>query len=157
MYENVVGLKAGLAPFTRMLDFGGRSTRTELLCYFILAWLVSAIVGYVLMVAGVAEAGLPVTAIAVVKLLLLLPYPALVTRRLHDQGRPGWLAILFFAPTAASWIFGGAATGNSVIDLPLALLGLVMFLALFLPQQDGPNAYGPDPRLDPAEQGLAVE
>lgn len=58
-------------------------------------------------------------------LLVLIPGIAVVIRRLHDTGKSGWWILLSFIP----------------------LIGTIWLLILLVTAGDeGPNAYGPDPK-----------
>jgi len=93
----------------------------------------------------------------VLGLLLSIPFFALFARRLHDQNRSGWWAMILpvilglnivhsvrfillepnaaLEPTSATTLW---------IGLPLAIAYLVL---TFIPGIDGDNRFGADPRL----------
>lgn len=154
-------------PLRRYAEFGGRSTRTELVAFYLLVMLVLAI-GVVssLFVPVLRSAGIAVVGWLLL-LTLLCPSVALAVRRLHDSGRSGWWALLAL-PGNALQLFDDFYTGPALdpeIAAPLAdlagLAGLASFglLVLLLWNDDPePNRYGPNPRMDPPEpdaQGLA--
>jgi len=126
----------------------GRTTRTNLLAYLIVA----ALANVALFVFAVTTMRAPAPSAARVDALqaLLVANPLLAAadsllflwlaaRRFQDQDRPGWLAL---APTAL--VLAGLAVP---IPASLALLVFIAFLiGLFLPGTVGPNRYGPDPR-----------
>lgn len=88
-------------------------------------------------------------------LLLLIGVAALMTKRLHDRGRSGIYAALFYLPAAvaallyvfpnnqfaaeivnwSSWIIAFAGTAGAWFLIQLG----------FFPGNDGANKYGPDP------------
>lgn len=87
---------------------------------------------------------------------LLIPLAALNTKRLHDLGKSGLIAILFYAPAAVSVIsnFTGWQPGGlgDAISWTLALAGVAgaagawfLFKLGFYSGTEGPNKYGPDP------------
>jgi uncharacterized membrane protein YhaH (DUF805 family) len=154
--ENLALLKRAV---TGTFDFAGRSRRTELLYYAIATALISAVLGFVAMVTLSWTASL--VANMVFRLLLALPFFALFARRLHDQNRSAWWALIlpvifaFDIARQLDFIFIGNGieadrypVGGSInlwIGVPMTLAYLVL---AFLPGTDGPNRFGPDPRLE---------
>jgi uncharacterized membrane protein YhaH (DUF805 family) len=65
----------------------------------------------------------------------------LAVRRLHDQDRPGWLAL---APAVLSLL--AALLPLDALAALAGLADLVLLVFLFMPPTIGPNRYGPDPR-----------
>jgi uncharacterized membrane protein YhaH (DUF805 family) len=141
-----------LGALRRYRDFRGRSTRTELIMFWILTTLVGMVV---IVVSGLA--GLPgFVAEDPVQLALLCPSIALMVRRLHDTGRSGWW-LLFLVPGAAMGLrreyllwqnphsFADAFLPRYV-EVPMILLSLPILFLLFRDDEEGPNAYGPNPR-----------
>jgi len=129
-----------LRPWRHYADFSGRSRRTEYFLFFICwygAVFLAAIVGAVLFgsdPAGVdpEEAQMDVVPAAIAGIILLggfLPSLAVTVRRLHDQGKSGWLILLVLIPYIG---------------------GLIMLVMAFIPGTDGENEYGADPR-DPMQ------
>jgi uncharacterized membrane protein YhaH (DUF805 family) len=162
MYENSFTLKKMFAAFGKPLGFSGRSTRTELLGYFIVFWLVTTVFSWVaigLGAAGVASVSFepqPFMTIDVFNFLVWLPFPALAVRRFHDQNKPGWWATPLILSTILSWI-----SGFSLLSQPIQIVLEASYVAalilLFWKPTDGENRYGPDPRLDSAGDVLAAE
>lgn len=104
-------------------------------------------------VKGLGVAGLAWT------VALFYPLAALNTKRLHDLGQTGALAVLFYAPAALSAVT--LFTGWSP-DLDQAVANMISYSTLvagffgaasafflfrlgFYPGTAGPNKYGPDP------------
>lgn len=102
-----------------------------------------------------------VVARACLNALLALPFFALCVRRLHDQDRTGWWAMVL-PPLMVSSAYDLIHTSFAIFDpsfmenasrsepwrwllLPLAL---AVFVFTFLPGSVGANRYGPDPRED---------
>tara|TARA_Y100000815_G_scaffold243167_1_gene240518 strand:+ start:218 stop:622 length:405 start_codon:yes stop_codon:yes gene_type:complete len=93
------------------------------------------------------------------------PIPALFSRRLHDFGWSGWLAILVPLAIVIGTLSEDSSPriwGVAKIDFgwpgtaTMLALALVMFSVSLMPPMIGPNRYGADPRLDePQEDGLA--
>ncbi len=84
-------------------------------------------------------------------MLTFLPQIAVLWRRLHDTGRPGWFNFLPSIPLVA--LFSGVLRSGSSIDsavvLVLLCLSILLMIAvlvfLALPSQAGPNRFGPEP------------
>ncbi len=76
--------------FNRFSDFKGRSSRSEFW------WFFSFFVG----VNFVSNAILPQSVRIIVALAMLLPLISVLIRRLHDIGKPGIWAIMWFIPIA---------------------------------------------------------
>lgn len=83
--------------------------------------------------------------------------PALFSRRLHDIGWSGWLAVLVplaFVVGMLSEDSSPRILGIAKIDLgwpgaaAMLALTLVLFAVSLMPPMIGPNRYGADPRLD---------
>lgn len=103
-------------------------------------------------------------------LLWTWPWLPLLVRRLHDQGRTGWWAlldvlqllcglglVLLASPTPVAG-FSVSYLGSeplfvawSPATVTLATIGsaasIIVVIFLLLPGVAGPNRYGPDPRL----------
>lgn len=90
--------------------------------------------------------------------ILAIPVPALLVRRLHDQGRPGWLVWLAVFGFAV-W-FGRMLVANVLgpdarigldrftwwVDWLVILTNLAAVTLAILPGNRRANGYGPDPR-----------
>lgn len=86
-------------------------------------------------------------------LVLFVPLAALNTKRLHDLGQSGLLAVLFYAPAALSAVtlFTGwrpelqqVIAWSTLIAGLLGAAGLWFLVRLgFYAGSDGPNKYGP--------------
>jgi uncharacterized membrane protein YhaH (DUF805 family) len=130
-----------LLPLKRYADFNGRSRRMEywmfqlaqMVFYFVLIMLfggVAAIFGAASTAedpsgAAVASAGIGVFVYVIAAFALLVPNLAVLVRRLHDQDKSGWMALLAFVPLVG----------------PIILLVFTL-----LPGTSGPNQYGDDPK-----------
>ena len=140
----------------RSFTLGGRATRSELINYLFASLLVSVPLSFVTGLALTHEAHMLVGNAATV--LLALPLPALLVRRLHDSGRSGawvWLAVLSFsiwlARTAisAAWGMGARLSFDGwtwLIDWAVIMANLASVFLALLPGSTGPNRYGADPR-----------
>lgn len=139
------------------LSPNGRSGRGE----FWIGFLILFVLGWVLnFLHGIGH---------LIGLLLIYPWVCLYSKRLHDMGKSGWLAVIpfavmivgfgiAFAVGAGSAIMamanGGhadmgvlAGAGMAVMVIGLALLVCLAFLLWvgLTPSQPGDNAYGPPP------------
>lgn len=119
--------------------------------------------------AALIGAGLVLSVIPVVgqlaSLALIVPWTCLTTKRLHDFGRSGWMALAAVIPSAASAVLGlftalaasnvatmGAAFASAGLTLMISTAALVISLAFLLwvgltPSDAASNAYGPAPEL----------
>jgi len=156
-----LGLGLGLSAFARMVDFRGRSTRGEVVWFFVILMLLVLLGTIISLAVGVDEQFLhpfharrsTAVALLAVEHIPLLPVFALSARRLHDIGLPGWPAPINAAVALA---LGGwhmlsfrtigvepLSTGWEALHVATVLL---FYAALFWVPRRGPNRYGPDPR-----------
>lgn len=129
--------------FTRYVDFQGRSSRAEFWWVFLFNFLI-IIVLYALVFAmgggglltGTASdaspaAMIPLALMGLYFLGVLIPWIALVVRRLHDIGQTGWIYL-----------------GVFIVGL-IPVIGLLGTIALIvigcIPGNKGANQYGGDP------------
>ena len=147
MYQNDFSFSRLFRAYGRILDFKGRSTRTELLGYWIATWLISTAVGYVTIFSADALGDRSFLLATLINLVLLIPAPGLAVRRAHDIGWPGVAALLLIGPAAASMVLGNKLDPHPIIGLALSLAYIAGLVMLLWKPQDGENRYGPDPRL----------
>jgi uncharacterized membrane protein YhaH (DUF805 family) len=114
-------------PLQRYADFSGRSRRMEYWMFFvgylgaaIIASILDGILGMSGMIGGVYG---PLALL--LGLGCIVPSIACMVRRLHDQDKSGWFALLAFIPL---------------------LGGLILLVFMFLEGTRGDNQYGPDPK-----------
>ncbi|HYF07700.1 MAG TPA: DUF805 domain-containing protein [Acetobacteraceae bacterium] len=152
------------------LSFSGRIGRkTYWLGYILPIFLLNLVGGAVDLAMGVGtKPGAPTLGIgSVISLLLIWPGLAGMVKRLHDRGRTGWWAGIYWLVLIAFAVASGIGVaavalgteprdamslGALAIALALVVLGLTIWLFIelgFLRGTMGPNAYGPDP-LAPA-------
>jgi len=129
--------------FRKYLDFSGRATRTEFWTFQIFLILVPLLFGLIFILPlgllgnwilpswryGSFSSVLGVVIISLLSLFwlaTLLPRVSLIVRRLHDQNKTGWMALLHFVPIVG----------------PIILLVLMC-----LEGTRGSNSYGPDPHF----------
>ncbi|KQX18660.1 hypothetical protein ASD39_18820 [Sphingomonas sp. Root50] len=143
----------------KSLDFSGRSRRTEVVYYWIATALLSTVFAFIISTLLPLVAALVINQI--LKLTFALPFFALLVRRLHDQDRPGWWALMLPAILSLDIlatirfilvIYGAGSEADTDpspielwIGLPLVFTALVL---TFLPGTIGLNRFGPDPRLE---------
>lgn len=125
-----------ILPYRRYAEFDGRSRRREFWSFVLFYWLVYVALNVAF---GHPETlvrpwggattwgltGIPALIGGLFWLASLVPSLAVSVRRLHDQGRSGWLLLLWLIP-----FFGWFAL-------------LVLFL---LDGTEGPNRFGSDPK-----------
>jgi uncharacterized membrane protein YhaH (DUF805 family) len=113
-------------PLTRYADFSGRSRRMEYWMFTIGVLGASVIAGIVDKIIGMS--GMLFGLYGPLQMILLLgtlvPSIACVVRRLHDQDKSGWLALIGLIP----------------------LVNLVLLVFMFLEGTRGSNQYGADPK-----------
>ena len=145
-------------------DFRGRARRGDIVTFFV------ALMGlaFVLVLAGVGLS-VPIESERIggliFNIVVLFPMVALFVRRLHDQGRSGrWLIIgipglaFNFVDLSLQIVLKEdyfAAEHQSGYRAFLIITGmstLALMVMMFLPEQEGPNRFGPDPRCGEPEQ-----
>ena len=145
---------ASILPLKRYAEFGGRSTRTELIGFTFLSSLFTAAV---LLVAGwLGRDDARPWLEGALAIMLLTPTLALHVRRLHDWGRSGWW-LLVGAPflAAAIWEYIAYPRPFSLhiqshlpwwAAVPVILCVLALWALLLWDDDVGANRYGPNPR-----------
>jgi uncharacterized membrane protein YhaH (DUF805 family) len=134
----------------------GRANRTELASYILSAVFVTLAVSF----AAALFTPYPVRAMVSdgLTVLLAIPVPALLVRRLHDQDRSGhlvWLAVFAFGvwlirTVIANTLGTDARIGFDrmtwLLDWAVIFANLGAVILAILPGTSGPNRFGPDPR-----------
>lgn len=137
-------------------DYSGRSRRTEV-GYF---WIAYTLLGVVLAFALLSFTSYAITYWfgILLRALFFVLFMPLFVRRLHDQNLSGSLATL--VPAAILLALPrelAVSTGNiqalfaekrSGLQLLFDAVSIVILIFCLLPGTNGPNRYGPDPRLD---------
>jgi uncharacterized membrane protein YhaH (DUF805 family) len=170
---NRLSFRLAFRPFADAFQFRGRSTRTEVVSFWLLGLVANA---------GTLTVGDPTPPIFYAAAILWnlaweWPWLALLVRRLHDQDRSGWWALvpLSIAPIfLLEWLTAPTGSGSTMafrqgpwaisrhlgwnawtIALDLIALGLfIVNLCMFLwSGTSGANRFGPDPRLGTASDG----
>jgi uncharacterized membrane protein YhaH (DUF805 family) len=159
-YSDTVGDNAYLLKRTifGIREFAGRSRRTEVIYYWIATVLIGVVVGFtrVTLVRFQSMMWLDV----LLQLVFVVPMFALFVRRLHDQNRSGWwglllpLALVLSIPERLNEVRGdvGAILAQKIsfTAIALDLVCIAILVLLLWPGTDGPNEFGPDPRLEEA-------
>ena len=133
--------------------FTGRSRRLDFANYWLASLLLLAVVHYA--TGRLLAWENQILARAIADIVAAAPMIALFVRRLHDQGRTGWWALIL-PPLAAQNFYASLRVNFHAFDpqwpelgywnLPLLLFVLVFIAMLLVPGTAGANRYGPDPR-----------
>ena len=138
--------------FGGVLNFTGRSTRTEVWTYHIFGTLIFLLVDVIFaqMFASLADYGSSIITVAA-----FLPMPALFSRRLRDIGWSGWVASFIlpiwflgaFTEGATPDLVGIEKTVSSGIASFAIVLGIIgLFIISLVPPRTVNNPFGDDPR-----------
>jgi uncharacterized membrane protein YhaH (DUF805 family) len=145
---------ASVLPLKRYAEFGGRSTRTELLSFYLLVSIAGALLDTAAKWSGHPEA----TALLATALLaaVFIPSLAVGTRRLHDTGRSGrWLLLALPVPLTVIADYAAYPRAWALpvrFELPWwgvapALVCLTaLIIQLLRDDAVDANLYGPNPR-----------
>lgn len=107
-----------LEALTKYAEFNGRSRRQEYWLFFLFSILVNLAV-------NIIDAAFSTGIVsALVGLALIVPYIAVLVRRLHDTDRTGWWALLILLPVLGT---------------------LILLVFCLLKGTDGANRFGQDP------------
>ena len=140
----------------RSFAMSGRSTRSELVSYLFGTLLISVPLSFVSGLALTHDAHMLANNTAT--LLLAIPLPALLVRRLHDSGRSGawvWLAVLSFSiwltrtAISAAWGMDARLSFDGwtwLIDWAVIVANLASIFLAMLPGSPIANRYGANPR-----------
>ncbi len=158
--EELAGPPSALERFGQTvrdsLRFDGRAPISELIHYVLCVMFFHLAIGLLLML-GLSY---PTFAVAqdLLQVLYFIPVPALLARRLHDQGRSGnllWIAVpgvaLWIARKAIAFLQPALAIAEFdrwtwPLDLGAGFASLALIIVLLLPGTVGPNRFAPDPR-----------
>lgn len=125
--------------------FSGRSRRSEVIFF----WVAVAAVGMIpfVLLESIPQGGRIGRSVLILSAILLIPFPALLVRRLHDQNRSGWWA-LAWAPAVFTGIMKGGAPIGLPLGIPVGLGNLLVLAFLLWPGSIGDNSFGPSPHAD---------
>jgi uncharacterized membrane protein YhaH (DUF805 family) len=126
--------------FKNYTNFQGRSRRSEYWWVQLFNFLVIVVPAFLLGALGMGSNGEPnglgivlIGIMGLYFLAILLPGISLSVRRFHDLGQTGWLVLVF------------AVAGLLPVVGLFASLGQIIWF--IFPGTNGPNKYGPDPRM----------
>lgn len=165
-------VRLAVRPILLAFRFGGRSTRTEVVGYYLLSMVVNAFSFHRASDGDSWDLSLRVLSGAWAVIWCWPWYPLLV-RRLHDQSRSGWWSLVSLVPISIAVILAltPGVEGHSAISVttpfvgtrqlsgsPLAIVLVLVVVtsvltttALYLSAPTPvANRYGPNPRADPA-------
>lgn len=173
---NRLSFRLAFRPFVDAFQFHGRSTRTEVVSF----WLLDAIVTAFRM--SIDDPSLAVRiAGGIWTLVWTWPWIPLFVRRLHDQGRTGrWILLngvvllavatdIWIAPTgdgpsvSLDWWFFRASRQiawtplTAATTVVMVMTVLTLWVLFLLPGTPGTNRYGPNPRLAAAPPLIPAE
>lgn len=103
--------------FNNFTNFSGRARRSEYWYFFLFNYVSMMILSKINILSGVYS------------LIVFIPALAVLIRRLHDTGRPGWWFFIVFLPIVGAFV-------------------LIYLLAQ--DSQPGTNQYGPNPKDGPS-------
>lgn len=154
-----MGVFTAFRPLRLYAVFSGRSTRTELILFYVLFALALFAVDFARPLIGDET---HFWARWAVLALVACPALALMVRRLHDIGRTGWwtalgLPLLGFSIWEAYVRYGDRLAPSPIDELPvlarlaLAMTGVVLAVLLLWDDEAADNEYGANPRYGPHE------
>jgi len=142
-------------------NFNGRARRKE---YWMFV-LFNAIIGFVISIIdnlfGLSYGALDSNGIigSVYQLFIFIPTVAVMTRRLHDVNKSGWILLIFYSTIIIIVGFAFFLAGNTAFGSPTSLgmpfiillvvmigIGIYIFVMSVIEGDKGPNKYGPDPK-----------
>ncbi len=88
--------------FSNYSNFKGRARRSEYWWFVLFT-----------MICGVVLSFLPDSLSTFYNFATLVPSLAVLVRRLHDMGKSGWYALLFYAPLVAAFVTGFSFVGET--------------------------------------------
>ena len=149
-YQNDFEFRRLFRAYPRFLQFQGRSTRTELIGYWIATWVISYVVIFVMIGGSFSTNGQTRHNLVAVLayLIFYIPAPALHIRRTHDVGFPTAVGLLTILPTALQLLMPTEWGERLTTLIILSFVSLASLVFLLWKPQEGSNEYGPDPRLD---------
>jgi uncharacterized membrane protein YhaH (DUF805 family) len=164
-------VRLAVRPILLAFRFGGRSTRTEVVGYYLPSMVVNAFFHWE---PDGSSWDLSLRALSGGwAVIWCWPWFPLLVRRLHDQSRSGWWSLVSLVPIPIVLILAltPAVEGNSAISVttpfmgtrhlsgsPLAIVLVSVVVMSFLTTTalylwtptPAANRYGPDPRVEPA-------
>lgn len=142
--------------FNRYATFTGRATRSEYWWWILFCFLSIIAICIIAALIGVATAGsrgvgllgffflLPFIIFCIV---ILVPSWAVLFRRLHDAGHPGYWILLYLVPYVISLF--AALVGSQIMSMLFGFLSfagsIVLLVFVLQPSQPYDNQFGPCP------------
>ena len=126
-------------------QFSGRSRRTEFLYYWVAA-VAMGIIPFALLTSSHPSDSIG-RSVFILSAILLIRFPALLVRRLHDQNRSGWWALAWVPAVLVGIVKSGEPKGLALSAL-VGLGNLLIVTFLLWPGSTGENSFGPNPRAD---------
>ncbi|PSV32558.1 MULTISPECIES: DUF805 domain-containing protein [unclassified Photobacterium] len=115
-----------LAVLKKYAQFNGRSRRKEFWFFTLFSALISMALGFADSLLGLPTIGDDYGVLAALySLFIVIPNIAVIVRRLHDQDRTGWWALIMFVPI-------------------VGILVLIYFMVQ--DSKPGDNRFGPNPK-----------
>ena len=155
----VSGFAAAWEPLKRYADFSGRSTRSDMLFFYVLTGAFNSLISWAALAVGFAAYQWISLAFT---LALLSPWTGLAVRRLHDSGRSGWWLLLalpaFCAGLWNTYSFARdpftpppASALPPIVTILFGVTMLALIVLLLWKDDEETNSYGPNPRYDEPE------
>ena len=91
-------IQAVVSGFTRCMELGGRSSRSEFWWFYLFTGTVFLLTLVMAALGGAVVGAVGAVACISLNILVLWPYIAVGVRRLHDSGRNGWLILIGLVP-----------------------------------------------------------
>ena len=114
-----------LQVLKKYTDFNGRARRKEYWFFVLFYFIIYTILTIVDIVIGVYNTESSIGILSGVYILaLIIPFYAVMIRRLHDTGKSGWWSLLGIIP----------------------LINLILLIFFVQDSQTGENQYGPNPK-----------
>ena len=114
-----------LQVLKKYTDFNGRARRKEYWFFVLFYFIIYTILRIVDIVIGVYNTESSIGILSGVYILaLIIPFYAVMIRRLHDTGKSGWWSLLGIIP----------------------LINLILLIFFVQDSQTGENQYGPNPK-----------
>ena len=144
-----------LRTITHLLDFRGRSTRTELGIYVLLAPMLFSLIAAPFGMAWIRFGGVGRELLEVFDLFYWLPAIALFIRRAHDMGKNGWWGLAVPVSAVCVVIYSKVCPplsrmpfGQEEWMVSLVKLGVLFGFGILLlaPPTEAGGRFGKDPR-----------
>ncbi len=127
----------------------GRARRAEYWWWSLFSVVVLILAAVIDTAFGVDYTGAPVNPIitGAVWLALLAPGVSVLSRRLHDINKSGWIAAAVVGATVLAGVLSSAAGALGMLGSLTSLAAVAAAIAIgVMPGVTGPNAFGPDPK-----------